>query len=192
MAVVNRISEQEYRVRAMTDPDRNWELWDGVLVDKPLMNMKHGDVAAYLGFRLADQLDRSVYRVNVNGGRARVSPRDYYMPDVVVIPAAYQIPYEHDPEAFNAFAEPLPLVVEVWSFTTEPYDFAAKIAGYRQRGDLEIWFIHPFEQTLTAWRRQPDGSYSETYYERDIVPVASLPGVSIDLDALLVGQVTRL
>ena len=185
MATVTHISEEEYRRRAMTDPDRNWELWDGALVDKPLMSMKHNDVAAYLGFRLADQLDRSVYRVNINGGRTRLSPRDYYMPDVVVIPAAYQLPYEHDPEAFNAFAEPLPLVVEVWSFTTESYDFAVKRKGYRERGDAEIWFIHPYERTLAAWRRQPDGNYHVERYQGGIVPVASLPGVAVDLDALL-------
>ena len=31
MAIVNRISEQEYRELALTDADRLWELWDGVL-----------------------------------------------------------------------------------------------------------------------------------------------------------------
>ena len=115
MAIVNRISEQEYRELALNDPDSLWELWDGVLVEKPLMSMKHDDVAFYLGQLLASQLDRSVYRVNVNGGKTRLSARNYYIPDVVVIPAAYKLPFEDDPQAFNAFAEPLPLVVEIWS-----------------------------------------------------------------------------
>ncbi len=61
---------------------------------------------------------------------------------------------------------------------------AAKLPLYRQRGDEEIWFIHPYERTLTVWRRRPDGSYSEERYAGGIVPIASLPGVSIDLDAL--------
>jgi Uma2 family endonuclease len=51
----------------------------------------------------------------------------------------------------------MPLVVEVRSWTAESYDFATKLQGYRLRGDLEIWFIHPYERTLTVWRRQPDG-----------------------------------
>ena len=115
MAIVNRISELEYRELALQDSDRLWELWDGVPREKPLMSMKHEDVASYFGAALIVQLDRRRFRVNINGGRVRVSPRSYYIPDVVVIPAAYKLPFEDDPRAFNAFAEPLPLVVEVWS-----------------------------------------------------------------------------
>ena len=142
MAIVNRISEQEYRELALNDPDRLWELWDGVLVEKPLMSMKHEDVASYLGAALIAQLDRRLYRVNINGGRARLSPRSYYIPDVVVIPAAYKLPFEDDPRAFNAFAEPLPLVVEVWSPSTGALrrrDKAAGLSGARGRRDL----VHP-------------------------------------------------
>jgi Uma2 family endonuclease len=187
MAIVNRISEQEYRELALHDSDRLWELWDGVPREKPLMSMKHEDVASYLGAALIVQLDRRLYRVNINGGRARLSARSYYIPDVVVIPAAYKTPFEDDPRAFNAFAEPLPLIAEVWSPSTGDYDVATKLQGYRERGDAEIWFIHPYERTLTAWRRQADGSYAEETYRGGVVPVASLPGVVIDFDALLDG-----
>jgi Uma2 family endonuclease len=187
MAIVNHISEQEYRELALNEQDRLWELWDGVPREKPLMSMKHDNVSFYLALALANQLDRGVYRVNVNGGKPRRSPRDYYIPDVVVIPAAFQVPFEHDPRAFNAFADPLPLVVEVWSPSTGHYDFETKLQGYRERGDAEIWFIHPYERTLTAWRRQPDGSYAEETHRGGLVPVGSLPGVVIDFDALLDG-----
>ena len=187
MAIFNQFSEQEYRELALHDSDQLWELWDGVPREKPLMSMKHDDVASYLGAALIVQLDRRLYRVNVNGGRARLSARSYYIPDVVVIPAAYKTPFEDDPQAFNAFAEPLPLVVEVWSPSTGAYDFETKLQGYRERGDAEIWFIHPYERTLTAWRRQPDGSYAEETYRGGIVPIASLPGAVIDFDALLDG-----
>ena len=101
----------------------------------------------------------------------------------MVIPAAYQEPL--DPRDLGAYAEPLPFVAEVWSPTTGNYDIAAKLPSYRARGDLEIWFVHPCEDTLTAWRRQPDGGYTETLSTGGIVSVASLPGVAIDLDDLL-------
>ena len=52
MAIVNRISEQEYRELALNESDRLWELWDGVPWEKPLMSMKHEDVASYLGAAL--------------------------------------------------------------------------------------------------------------------------------------------
>lgn len=50
---------------------------------------------------------------------------------------------------------------------------------------MEIWYIHPCERTLIARCRKPDGSYSEDVYRGGIVPVASLPGITIDLDNLL-------
>src|SRR5215213_1124675 len=187
MAILTRINEQEYRELALNEADRLWELWDGVPREKPLMSMKHDNVSFYLAAALANQLDRRVYRVNVNGGKTRRSARNYYIPDVVVIPATFQLPFEDDPRAFNAFSEPLPLVVEVWSLSTGAYDFETKLEGYRERGDAEIWFIHPYERTLTAWRRQPDGSYAEETYRGGLVPVTSLPGVLIDFDALLDG-----
>lgn len=179
------LSEHEYRAFALSDDDHVWELWNGALAAKPPTSVKHDNVSSYLGFGLADQLDRGVYRVNINGGRTRYTSRNFYVPDVIVIPAAYQRPFEHDPMSFNAYADPLPLVVEVWSVPIDGYDVAAKLALYRQRGDLEIWFIHPYERTLTVWRKQPDGSYAEEIYRGGIVAVASLPGVEIDLDALL-------
>ena len=184
MAVVNRMSEQEYRELALNDEDRLWELWDGVPREKPLMSMKCEDVSSYLGAMLINQLDPREYRVNINGGRTRRSERNYYIPNVAVIPTAFKIPFKDDPRSFNAFAQPLPLVVEVWSWTTGHYDFAVKLQGYRERGDAEIWFIHPYERTLTTWRRQPDGSYSEEIYRGGVAPVVSLPGVSINLDVL--------
>jgi Uma2 family endonuclease len=185
VAVVNRISEQEFRELALHDPDRTWELWDGVPREKPSMSMKHDDVAFYLGMAIASQLDRHVFRVNVNGGKARISPRNYYVPDVVVIPATYKIPYEDNPRAFNAFSEPFPLIVEIWSPSTGDYDVAAKLPRYLDRGDGEVWFLHPYERTLTVWRRQPDGSYVEETHRGGQVPVASLPDVIVDLDELL-------
>jgi len=187
MVVVNHLSEQKYREFALTDPDHLWELWDGEPREKPLMSMKHADVAAYLGAALISQLDRTVYRVNINDGKTRLSSRTYYIPDVVVIPAIYKLPYEDDPRAFNAFSEPLPLVVEVWSPSTGQYDFGTKLQGYRERGDAEIWFIHPYERTLTAWRKLPDGNYTEEIYRGGLVTVASMPGVAVDFDTLLDG-----
>jgi hypothetical protein len=37
---------------------------------------------------------------------------------------------------------------------------------------------------LIAWRKETDGTYREMLHEGGIVPAASLPGVSIGLDAL--------
>ena len=179
------INEQEFRTLVLSDEDRFWELWDGVPVEKPGMSIEHNNEAFYLGHLLQNQLDRREYRISVNGDRARVSQRSFFIPDVMVIPAAYQAPL--NPRDLGIYADPLPFVAEVWSPSTSRYDIAAKLPRYRERGDLEIWYVHPYERMLTAWRKQPDGSYGETRYTGGIVPVLSLPGVAIDLDDLLDG-----
>jgi Uma2 family endonuclease len=74
--------------------------------------------------------------------------------------------------------------VEIWPRSTGDYDVEEKLPEYQRRGDLEIWRLHPYERTLTAWRRQPDGSYTETIYTGGVVHPVALPGVAIDLDAL--------
>jgi hypothetical protein len=119
-----------------------YELWDGVPVEKPGMTFDHDGESAYLGAMLINQLDRRDYVVNVNGGKARRSERYYFIPEVVVIPMAYGAHLHGDPRGVNAHAEPLPLVVEIWSRTTARYDYGVKLQAYRERGDLDIWFIH--------------------------------------------------
>lgn len=177
------MGEQEYRELALNEHDRFWELWDGIPVEKPWMSIQHNAVATYLAAVLIYQLDKRHYRVTVNGDRARISPRSFYVPDVIVIPTTYQEPL--DPRDLGIYADPLPFVAEVWSPSTGDYDIEAKLPRYQERGDLEIWYVQPYEQTLTVWRRQRDGSYNEDRYTGGIVPVLSLPGVTIDLDALL-------
>ena len=73
---------------------------------------------------------------------------------------------------------------EIWSPSTGRYDIQTKLAEYQRRGDIEIWRIHPYERTLTAWRLQPDGSYSETVYRGGVIQPVALPGVTIDIDRL--------
>jgi Uma2 family endonuclease len=90
--------------------------------------------------------------------------------------------------ALEAYAGPVPLVVEVWSPTTGEYDVDRKFPEYRARGDLEIWRVHPGEQRVTRWIRQADGSYRESSHDGGRLELAHLPGVVVDLDALFEGS----
>jgi Uma2 family endonuclease len=102
----------------------------------------------------------------------------------MVVPMAYGDPFRGKPGTLAIFPGPLPLVAEVWSASTGNYDVDTKIPVYMQRGDLEIWRIHPYDRTLTSWVRQADGTYQETVYRGGVVGLAALPGVTIDLDRL--------
>ena len=76
----------------------------------------------------------------------------------------------------------LPLVVEIWSPSTGGYDVNVKLAEYQRRGDAEIWLVHPYDRTVTAWRRQPEGTYAESLHTSGVIEPIALPGVRIDLD----------
>jgi Uma2 family endonuclease len=182
MAVAQRMSEQEYQAFVLSNPDGLWELHDGRLVEKPGMSWKHLDVSFELGHQLRLQLDRTQFRVFVEG-RVRRPAATVFQPDVMVVPTSYGVDIRELP-GLAIFSEPLPLVVEVWSPSTGDYDVDTKIPVYQRRGDLEIWRIHPYERTVTRWVRQPDGSYEETIYDGGIIPLSALSGVTIDLDAL--------
>jgi Uma2 family endonuclease len=184
MAIETRISGEVYERIALAEPHRKWELRDGVLREKPGMTASHNELEVTLGYMLMSQLDRAAYRVRVDAGRMQRSRVTYLIPDVFVVPTAYVTPLLDQKDVLEVYEQPLPLVIEVWSRSTGDYDVEEKLAVYKQRGDLEIWRIHPYERTLTAWCRHPDGRYEETVHREGIVRPTALAGVEIDLAAL--------
>lgn len=176
------VSETEYRRLALANT--RLELHRGQLREKPDMSVEHNDVMMQLLSELHRQLDRDEYRLRGGIGRLQRSADTYYIPDVAVIPAVLTQALRQRPGSLDAYSDPLPLVVEIWSPSTGNYDINEKVRDYQKRGDLEIWRIHPYERTLTSWRRQPDGEYSEIVYRACLVQPESLPGVAIDLDTL--------
>ena len=179
-----RISEEAYERLALAEPDRKWELRDGHLREKPGMTFAHNWLEMKLGYMLMSQLDWAVFQVRVDSGRVRRPHETYFIPDVFVVPAALVAPLLDRQDVLEVYDQPLPLVVEVWSRSTGDYDVEEKLAVYQQRGDLEIWRIHPYERTLTSWRRQPDGSYEQMIHRGGTLTPVALPGVIIDLNTL--------
>ncbi|MHB8576224.1 MAG: Uma2 family endonuclease, partial [Dehalococcoidia bacterium] len=152
------VSIQTYEQVALEDGDAQWELVCGRLRKKPGMTTEHGYTEANLLLALVTQLDRRVYQVRENGTRLRVSTGSFYVPDLCVVPLdLIRRGALARPRRLEVYDEPMPLVVEVWSPSTGGYDVDVKLKEYQLRGDAEIWRIHPYERTLIAWRRQPDG-----------------------------------
>jgi Uma2 family endonuclease len=174
----------DYEQIALSEPGRKWELHRGQLREKPPMSIGHDRALAHLDHLLQRQLPWEEYQVEVNAGRLRRTTENYYIPDLFVVPQSLMTGWRERVRQLNVFTDPLPLVVEIWSPSTGDYDIDEKLPEYMLRGDLEIWRIHPFDRTLTIWRRQSDGSYVETLMRGGVVQPVSLPGVSIDLDQL--------
>jgi Uma2 family endonuclease len=177
------MTEQEFRQLALDDPEGHWELHCGHPQRKPGMTADHNGVMALLTAQLWRQLDERVYHVRTNAGHVRRSAENYFIPDVYVV-LTEQVQRQRGTRALETFTEPVLLVVEVWSPSTGRFDVETKLREYQERGDLEIWRLHPLERTLVAWRRQPDGTYGETHIAGGTVKPVALPDVVIDLDAL--------
>jgi Uma2 family endonuclease len=180
------VSERTFLQIALEEPNQ-WELHCGRLRRKPPMTYEHNDVGWELGGQLRDQLDGRQFRIRVQSGHVRRSPENYYIPDVFVIPIALTRSIRRT-RRLEVYESPLPLVVEIWSPSTGDFDIDQKLPEYRRRGDLEIWRIHPFDHTLIIWRRQPDGTYTESHHSSGKIQLSGLPGVTIDFDALFVDE----
>jgi Uma2 family endonuclease len=178
------LSEEEYRRIALGDPQGQLELHDGLLREKPARSVERGHVMTRFMRLLDSQLDWDAFQLRVGHARLRVTARDYYVPDMVVIPASIEQALRQNLSELDAYPEPLPLVIEIWSPSTGDYDVQEKLPDYQRRGDLEVWSVHPYERTLTAWRQQSNGSYAKTAYRDGVVHPQSLPGVAIDLEVL--------
>ena len=179
-----KIEERTHEEIALADPDIKWKLHRGELREKPPVSREHSSVITELCFQLRGQLDPGRFRVFVDSGRLRRLTENVYIPDISVVPTEYGRPLRGRPGTLAIFDPPVVLVVEVWSRSTGVYDVDSKIPEYQSRGDAEIWRLHPYDRTLRAYRRQPDGRYIETVYTGGVVPVDSLPGVNVDLDVL--------
>ena len=178
------LTEETYLRVAREDADRRWELRDGELVEKPTMTFRHHDVIGLLGHYLMDQLDLSHFRVHINGTRLRRASTKYFIPDLAVMPLELAKAMLDRSDVLEIYSQPLPLVAEVWSPSTGEYDVNAKLPEYRRRGDQEIGRLHPFERTLTAWRRQADGTDAETTVHGGTISPNAFPHVTVNLDAL--------
>jgi Uma2 family endonuclease len=180
------MTRDEFEELVLEDPDRPWEIIRGQLREKPAMSFAHNYGSLELRDLLRDQLDRSRYYVSVNLARLH-NPRDtYVIPDVVVIPIDMTAGLRARPRSVEIYVDPVPLVAEYLSPSTGKYDVEGKLEAYKERGDREIWIVHPDDRWLTAWRRRPDGTYGElTIRSGTITPIA-LPTVTIPLEAILV------
>jgi Uma2 family endonuclease len=180
------ITYETFERLALEDDSGHWELACGQLRQKPPMTQEHNESTHALYASLLVQLDPTAYTLRSQDAFLRLGVTATFQPDLFILPQEYRRNRRARGESgLETYAEPMPLVVEVWSPSTGSYDLRTKLPEYQQRGDREIWLIHPYERWLRAWRRQADGSYAETLFSGDaVIGPAALPGVSIALARL--------
>jgi Uma2 family endonuclease len=178
------ITAETYRLIALEDPEGHWELHRGSLREKPSMSYDHNYSMIELGRQLLVQIDPQKFEVRINAGRVSRIDETFYIPDVYVIPKELTLKFRGRLDQLEIYEAALPFVAEIWSRSTGDYDIDAKLPEYQRRGDHEIWRLHPYERSLTRWRRQADGRYINDVTHGGRVALVALPSVTIDLDAL--------
>jgi Uma2 family endonuclease len=148
------------------------------------MTAGHNHVQSELARDLMLRLTEHEYSVHCNPGRLRVSKDTYFVPDLFVVPRAFvDQRLRWIPDQLEVYDRTIPLVVKVWSPVVGGYDVEENLRRYQQRGDWEIWRVHPCDKTLTAWQRE-GGAHSAALHQRGAGQPASLPGVGIELQRL--------
>jgi Uma2 family endonuclease len=180
------MSREEYEQLVLGDPDRPWEIIGGQLREKPAMSYAHNYGSLELRDLLRDQLDRNRYYVSVNLARLHNPHDTYVIPDIVVIPVDLTLDFRARPRSVEIYVDPVPLVAEFLSPSTGKYDVEGKLEAYKERGDREIWIVHPDERWLTAWRRRPGGTYDDLMIRSGTISPIALPGVTIVLEDFLI------
>lgn len=178
------ITATTYEQLVLEDRESHWELWCGQLRRKPDVTTEHAGSIDVLDRMIQRQLDENLFRVRSHNGRLRRSNGSYFEADLCVIPITYYRRLRARPGSFEVYDDPVPFVAEAWSPSTGEYDVETKFPEYRLRRDQEIWRIHPYERTVTAWRLQPDGTYTEHVFTSGTVQLHALPDITIDIEKL--------
>ncbi|MGB4861413.1 MAG: Uma2 family endonuclease [Tepidiformaceae bacterium] len=178
------VSIKTFEQLALDEPAEKWELLDGRVRKKPPMTMEHSDLAFELAFTIRSQVAHDQFHVRCDQGRL-LSGASYLVPDVFVVEASEALQFRGLDATLEAYSAPVPFVAEVWSRSTGQYDLLEKLEAYRLRGDHEIWLLHPYEKWVRINRKAADGSYSQREVAQGLIPLAALPGVTIDVGSLL-------
>jgi Uma2 family endonuclease len=120
----------------------------------------------------------------IGSGRTRLITKsgDYLIPDVVVLNDAV-LDELRGSERLEAYTVPVPLVAEILAVSSDA-TVLRRVEAYRLRGDAFIMLVDVAVGVLRTWNRQPDGNYLEAHHTHGSVLIPSLPGVSVDFDAL--------
>jgi Uma2 family endonuclease len=170
----------------LAHPGSKLEMLDGEWREKPTMTIPHNLAQVRLVRQLVPQIDFDRFDLRIDNVHLARPNSTFFIPDVCILDSPGNRAIGETMAGLETITVPCLLVAEIWSPTTGAFDLSQKIPEYIARGDREIWLLHPYDLTLTAWRQQPDGQYEKSTYQGGNVELMSIPGIVIDLAALFV------
>ncbi len=180
MSIISRSLTYDDLERMRESSDQRLELIEGELFVIPAPSLGHQDI---LGSLYA-VLRRAVFEPGF--GRVYLAPVDVRLaantvvqPDLVVV-LSDRARILTAPRVEGAPS----LAVEIVSPSTSTYDRVTKRNLYAQHGVPEYWLVDQDARTVTIFSDPRDDRYQNETVASDVAVSATIPGVSVDLEAL--------
>ncbi|MGH8201165.1 MAG: Uma2 family endonuclease [Steroidobacteraceae bacterium] len=168
--------------------DERTELIDGTAYvrDPPAPSRSHQELVSELHYQARLGLEGTSFRAYIAPFDVRL-PKDgeadelidtVVQPDVLIVRDLAKL----DDRGMRGAPD---WIAEVLSPSTASHDQTVKLRAYERAGVLEVWFVHPGDRTLTAYRLE-DGRYGRPAILelRGRTSISAVPGVTIDWDRL--------
>ncbi|MDQ6725592.1 MAG: Uma2 family endonuclease [Actinomycetota bacterium] len=164
----------------LPDDGKRYEIVEGEIYVTPAANTHHQDIVGFVFVRLYQHVDRH------GGGRVFVAPYDVVLSPTNVVQPDVLVVADADAGRITEanLQGPPTLAVEVLS---DPrHDRVRKRALYATFGVKEYWIVDPIGERVEVHRLEGDRYPTPAILEAgDILATGVLPGLSIDVTALL-------
>lgn len=142
-AIPKPVTFDEFVAWYPENPERRYELHNGVIVEMPLGTGDHSDVTGFISLKLAVEIDRRELPYSLPGDYLIKPIRNEsgYQPDVLVLDRSSLV---NEPrwkkESIITMGSSIRLVVEVVS-TNWRDDYLTKLRDYEEMGIPEYWIV---------------------------------------------------
>jgi Uma2 family endonuclease len=178
--------EEEYYTYAdylSWDGPRRYELIDGEAYMMAPPSRPHQEISMALSTMINNYLEGKPCKVYAAPFGVRLNPAEDQSDDTVVEPDIVVVcdPSKLDDRGCNGAPD---LIIEILSPSSSRHDRIIKFRKYLEAGVREYWIADPEEKSLIVYVLKNGGYMASTYEDTATVPVAVLPGCSIDLNAV--------
>lgn len=162
------------------DDGKRYEIVEGEIYVTPAANTRHQDIVGFVFVRFYQHVDSH------GAGRVFVAPYDVVLDPTNVVEPDVLFVADHDAHRITRANLQGPPTVAVEVLSDPRHDRVRKRALYAKFGVKEYWIVDPIGERVEAHRLEGDRYPTPTILEAgDILTTAVLPGLSIDVAALL-------
>ena len=153
------------------DPDKEYEIVNGIPEERPMAGARHGSIIMRLGARLVNYVEAHQLGEVYSPDTTFIIGRNQRLPDLGFVFAA-RIPADGEPEGIWEMAPDL--AVEVISPNDIYTKVVQKVDDYLEAGVTQVWLVSPELKSITIYRSPFDVTVFQD--EMELVSEDLFPG----------------